>query len=428
MNQNKEGLFLRKIIMTSLVIVLIFSNVSLVGGFGTVFDFKFEESSDHSIENYIRMHNEILEKNVYEYTFQYKKMDLDEEIVGENGETPLDLHIMALQSVLTSNPRVFGQLDFRWSIRKRHTVFIGVKRLYDTLLTFRLVMHDSPDNIRRKKFEVEKKAKEIVLDTIKEGMTDREKILALHDYVSKNTRYSLLRYLDLEEFGAYTTHSAYGSLVDGSAYCGGYAKGFKWLLDEVNIPNLIVTGNANGESHMWNLVFFEGKWRYIDVTFNNPLIGDIDKGEVFRPTFFALRINPITSIHTNQTLVYDYFDISEEELRKTHDFEFNIEEEIVLQNFHKTSINKLANEKINKEMNDLFRGFTRNPNNFKENLERLKLNALRSRNGEEFERTVEEIEETIEVMREIHKAALRLAGLTEEQRVQIRNRLEILES
>lgn len=70
-------------------------------------------------------------------------------------------------------------------------------------------------------------------------------------------------------------NTAYGSIVNGEAICGGYAKGFKAIMDRLDIPCVCVQGysrrNGNLEPHMWNYVELEGMWYAVDVTFNDAV-------------------------------------------------------------------------------------------------------------------------------------------------------------
>ena len=51
--------------------------------------------------------------------------------------------------------------------------------------------------------------------------------------------------------------------------CEAYARGFKVLCDALDIPCVLVDGNANGP-HMWNYAQVGGKWYAVDVTWNDP--------------------------------------------------------------------------------------------------------------------------------------------------------------
>ncbi len=75
-------------------------------------------------------------------------------------------------------------------------------------------------------------------------------------------------------------NSAYGALVNGKALCGGYSRAFKAIMDELDIPCVLVQGNgysgaSSGDdeagyiAHMWNAVQVNGLWYGVDVTWND---------------------------------------------------------------------------------------------------------------------------------------------------------------
>lgn len=69
----------------------------------------------------------------------------------------------------------------------------------------------------------------------------------------------------------------YGALINKKVVCEGYAKSFKFLLDELNIPCIIVSGTAENsegkiERHMWNYVQINDIWYAVDVTWDDPIL------------------------------------------------------------------------------------------------------------------------------------------------------------
>ncbi len=103
-----------------------------------------------------------------------------------------------------------------------------------------------------------------------EGYSDYEKIREVHNWMIENIEYDV----DLVSEEPY---SISGALTEGKAVCEGYARGFKYIMDELNIPCVLVSGigtNSNGEteSHAWNYVQLEGKWYAIDVTWDDPVV------------------------------------------------------------------------------------------------------------------------------------------------------------
>ena len=80
-------------------------------------------------------------------------------------------------------------------------------------------------------------------------------------------------------------YNIYGALINKITVCEGYARAFKAIMDDLEIPCLIACGtgiNSTGatESHAWNYVMINEKWYAIDVTWDDPII--IGNGYVSR--------------------------------------------------------------------------------------------------------------------------------------------------
>ena len=149
------------------------------------------------------------------------------------------------------------------------------------------------DEYEQKKAELQAKADELGAKIVKET-SDFDKELLIHDAIIDSCRYT-----DSDKLVA---SSAYGVLVNGSASCEGYAKAAKLLLDKAGIENYVITGTAKredgaSEGHMWNVVFIDGKPYNLDLTWDDPI------GE-----------------GVTQNKRYAYFNITDEEILKTHTF------------------------------------------------------------------------------------------------------------
>ena len=149
------------------------------------------------------------------------------------------------------------------------------------------------DEYEQKKAELRAKADELGAKIVKET-SDFDKELLIHDAIIDSCRYT-----DSDKLIA---SSAYGVLVNGSASCEGYAKAAKLLLDKAGIENYVITGTAKredgaSEGHMWNVVFIDGKPYNLDLTWDDPI------GE-----------------GVTQNKRYAYFNITDEEILKTHTF------------------------------------------------------------------------------------------------------------
>lgn len=90
--------------------------------------------------------------------------------------------------------------------------------------------------------------------------------------------------------------TAYGALVGGKAFSGGYAMGIKYLLNSAGIMCDVVRGTADGSPHMWNIVYIDGKFYHLDSTYND---GDIEFAPELRfHGYFNLSSESIKMDHT----------------------------------------------------------------------------------------------------------------------------------
>lgn len=131
-----------------------------------------------------------------------------------------------------------------------------------------------------------------ISDGIVQRNSDVARILA--DCPTDTTVYEQLRYLNktLTETNEYNTSASTSvsilpwqclSALGGAdsthgPVCEGYAKAFKVLCDELDIPCVLVEGDARSSksdiagAHMWNYVQVDGGWYAVDVTWNDPLV------------------------------------------------------------------------------------------------------------------------------------------------------------
>lgn len=97
-----------------------------------------------------------------------------------------------------------------------------------------------------------------------------DKVKYIHDYLVDNVEY--------DKNDRINNGNLYGALIEGSAVCEGYSKAFQYLLNLLDIPNILVYGdgiNSNNEKeyHSWNYVQMEdGKWYAVDTTWDDPII------------------------------------------------------------------------------------------------------------------------------------------------------------
>lgn len=113
---------------------------------------------------------------------------------------------------------------------------------------------------------VSEKVDGIIAEVITAGMSEKDKALALHDWLTDHAYYDL----------TYSYYDEDGVLLYGTGVCDSYSKAYKILLDRIGIDNFRITGeaiNQSGvrESHSWNVVKIDGEWTHIDVTWDDPI-------------------------------------------------------------------------------------------------------------------------------------------------------------
>lgn len=134
-------------------------------------------------------------------------------------------------------------------------------------------------------------------------------------YSAANSGVSLLPWQCLSALGG--TDSVYGPV------CEGYAKAFKVLCDELEIPCVLVEGDARSSryqtagAHMWNYVMVDGGWYAVDVTWNDPVVtaGDpalsgyecedwflLGSESLVDTDFTFLQSHPVTNVVSNNGL------------------------------------------------------------------------------------------------------------------------------
>ena len=183
-----------------------------------------------------------------------------------------------LNSVLQDHPELF-YFSYKGSLFWSDGRF-EIKYLYST------------STILSMKSQLEQKANQILAQTITPGMSEYEKVKAIHDYLVLNMAYDYDNYLrgSLPE----DSYNVYGALIKGTAVCEGYTEAMIYLLSKLNIETKYVTGTANGGAHAWNKVKIDGAWYNVDATWNDPVP---DKKGYVR---------------------YDYFLVTDSELAKDH--------------------------------------------------------------------------------------------------------------
>lgn len=152
---------------------------------------------------------------------------------------------------------------------------------------------------------IEEQLNLIETEVTKDLTDNKDKILAVHDYIINNTKYDKNRAnnMNSQKFADSRTHTAYGLLSEKKSLCGGYSDLISIYIHRLNIKNIRISGN----NHVWNLVELDG-WKHLDATWDDPVT---NTGE--------------------DMLLHDYFLITTDELRNTDEVEHQFNENIYVE-------------------------------------------------------------------------------------------------
>lgn len=164
-------------------------------------------------------------------------------------------------------------------------------RIWEVSPRHRLAREDSA----RMLAEMEERTRPL-LDALAALPSPEQRVQAAHNALILNVDYS-----DTDDP---LESTAAGALVQGKALCGGFALAFKYLMDRLEVPCIVMRGTAAStaerndvELHAWNLAQLDGRWTHVDVTYD--LAATVDK----RHPHLA------------------YLGTSDEEIARTHDWE-----------------------------------------------------------------------------------------------------------
>ena len=108
----------------------------------------------------------------------------------------------------------------------------------------------------------------------------------------------LIEQVDYEK-NAENSQNIISVFIDHKTVCQGYASATQYLLSQLNIPSVIVTGSANDEAHAWNLIQLDGNYYYMDTTWGNSTYLNEEKEE-------------------SKFVNYSYFTFTTDEMLATH--------------------------------------------------------------------------------------------------------------
>ncbi len=143
--------------------------------------------------------------------------------------------------------------------------YTSIKTLFDETgeITIKVTHLYSNEEIDR----IDKDIDLLIENVVKDSMSDKEKILALHDYIINNTKYDIERANSETNSSEYDSARILGVLYDHYAICSGYADLMGVILEKLNIPNYKISS----ETHVWNALYLDNEWWHLDLTWDDPI-------------------------------------------------------------------------------------------------------------------------------------------------------------
>ncbi len=169
-----------------------------------------------------------------------------------------------------------------WTSYYQHSNIINLEYFYSSgilcriyngssLCTVSLKFEEDVETVKAYHAVTEAKADKIIASILTDGMTDKDKVKAIHDYLILNCEYNYNDYLKGEV--PFESRIAYGALCERSAVCQGYSAAFNMLCKRAGIRSAVVTGTVpdSEDLHAWNMILTDGQIFYIDVTRDDPV-------------------------------------------------------------------------------------------------------------------------------------------------------------
>lgn len=115
--------------------------------------------------------------------------------------------------------------------------------------------------------------------------TPYDTVLAIHDYIVNTLTYDptvkclgqlsdvTRATVEKAKADAEKTYTLANNVTLASKYgvCANYSQLFRSMCNRVGIPCIYVIGGASGIDHAWNMVYIDGKWQYVDCTWDDPV-------------------------------------------------------------------------------------------------------------------------------------------------------------
>jgi len=245
-----------------------YQQVSILGSKATMtISFSYAEASSSGrvkeINNYNQFYN-ALKASLYNF---------DQQLILKINNYNSNTYNTAktIEKILAENP----DLDYGYQGVYATILGTGSKKIIKESFSYAF----SKNSMVKMRALVDQRARAVVTQLIKPGMTHYQKELIIHDYLVSHAKYNQ-GWGDIPK----EDYTPYGVLVKGSGVCSSYAKATQKLLRMAGVPCWLVTGRANGQDHAWDIVKIGGHYYHLDTTWDDPVTNTGQN--VLRHTYF----------------------------------------------------------------------------------------------------------------------------------------------
>lgn len=138
-------------------------------------------------------------------------------------------------------------------------------------------------------------------NNITSAISPKEQIKIIHDHIINNTEYDSLKSTNTLDT-TYKSNTAYGVLIEGYGICSGYSDAMKLFLDKLNIINYKISN----DQHIWNLVYLDGEWLHLDLTWDDP----VNTENITRDNYFLITTDVLKKLG-DDVHYYNYYNFLE---------------------------------------------------------------------------------------------------------------------
>lgn len=183
--------------------------------------------------------------------------------------------------------------------------------VYDDTAVISAYLNGNYDGLSDKDKTILEEAKKVIPEFYRKGMSEKEIVLAAHDWIVTNLVYDRGELLAIPKKTP-DTENPYGALTLRQGICMGYTTLFQLFMDMLGIDSQIITGEGKGtdvwEEHAWNLVQIDGKYYHVDTTWDDFL-----PDEEGRMPFHMYMLVPDTAMDVFHRWNHDNYPIADSE-------------------------------------------------------------------------------------------------------------------